>query len=140
MNLPSSTRPYGLGCTRRAPARAVVLAFLGGPQQALVDALPDAGVVGFSYPDDALQSIATALNADFPTVESATLKNPAYTAPHQRELATATADRACRTEIDDDTQQQVRHDLEADFLAENREVVEQAVAQSETVSGRTSAP
>ncbi|GAA1399478.1 hypothetical protein [Oerskovia paurometabola] len=109
---------------------------LAATHEQWADCMSDAGIVGFSHPDDALQSIVTELTTDFPTLESATLENPAYAALQQRELATATADLACRTEIDYDAQQQtVRHDLEADFLTENRELVEQAVAQFEKVSG-----
>lgn len=109
---------------------------LAAAHEQWADCMSDAGIVGFSHPDDALQSIVTEVNTDFTTVESATLENPAYAALQQRERATATADLACRTEIGYDAQQQkVRHDLEADFLTENREVVEQAVAQFEKVSG-----
>lgn len=104
-----------------------------------VDCMVDAGLVGFTHPDDAPQSIVTEINTKFSRVADATLENPDYAALRQVELSTATADLACRAEIGYDAQQQkVRTALEADFVAQNQELIEQAVAQFEKVAGATS--
>jgi hypothetical protein len=100
--------------------------------------MDDAGLVGFTHPDDAPQSIITELNTNFSTVESQTPENPAYLALQQVERQTATADLACRAELDYDVQaQKVRESLEADFVTENQDLIEQALEQFEKVVEQT---
>ncbi|MBD7950287.1 MULTISPECIES: hypothetical protein [Oerskovia] len=114
MDRPSSTRPYGRECARRAPARAPQTSLapievridplLAAAHEQRSDGMSDTGIVGFSHPDDAPQSVISGLEADFSTVESTPL------------------------------------DRETDLLAWKHELVEQAVTRFGKVSGRTSAP
>ncbi|RXR27319.1 hypothetical protein EQW78_03270 [Oerskovia turbata] len=67
MNLPSSTRPYGLGCTRRAPARAPQTSgapiefridpLLATAHEQRSDGMSVTGTVGFPRPDDEPRSV-----------------------------------------------------------------------------------